>query len=95
MVTITESEFARIVAGIDEDRELIVQHNPIGTEGEILLWMLLSCLVSYLNLTDSEIPCFPGRPDESTYRTAIVMIIKNRRADDFDAEPHLAKLSGE
>ena len=93
MTTISEVEFCRIVTGIRDDRELIIRHNPIGPESEILLWMLLSCLVSYLNLTDSEIPCFPGRPDESTYRDAIRMILKNRRADDFDPEPHLAKLS--
>jgi hypothetical protein len=94
MTTITEAEFRRIVAGLDEDRELIIRHNPIGPDAEILLWMLLSCLVSYLSLTDSEIPCFPGRPDETTYRDAIRMILKNRRVDDFDPEPHLAKLSG-
>jgi hypothetical protein len=51
---ISESEFARIVDGIYEDRESIIKHNPIGGEDEILLWMLLSCLVSYLNLTDAE-----------------------------------------
>lgn len=95
MVTITESEFDRIVTGIYDDRELIIRHNPIGSDSEILHWMLLSCLVSYLNLTDSEIPCFPGRPSESTYRDAILMIVKDRRAEDFDPEPHLVKLSGE
>lgn len=95
MMTITEAEFVRIVTGIYNDRELIIRHNPIGTDSEILLWMLLSCLVSYLNLNDSEIPCFPGRPSDLTYRDAILTVIKKRRADDFDPEPHLAKLSGE
>ena len=47
---ISEGEFARICEGIKEDREAIIKHNPIGPDDEILLWMLLSCLISYLNL---------------------------------------------
>lgn len=95
MGTITEAELARITHGIFEDRELIIKHNPLGPDGEILLWMLLSCLVSYLSLTDAEVPCFPGRADAHTYLDAIRLILKDRRTDDFDEEPYLAKLSGE
>jgi len=92
MATISQAEFERIVDGIFEDRELIIKHNPIGTRAEILLWMLLSCLVSYLSLSDSETPCFTGRPDAETYSEAICFIVRKWGAG-FDVEPSLAKLS--
>ena len=93
MTRITETEFERIVTGIIEDREAIIRHNPLGSDDEILLWMLLSCLVSYLNLTDNETPCFTGRPDRETYRDAICFILRDRRGGGFDPVPHLDKLS--
>ena len=90
---ISESEFARIVRGIVEDRETIIKHNPIGTREEILLWMLLSCLASYLSLTDLESPCFTGKPDAATYRQAILFVLTDRKEDDFDAESILDRIS--
>lgn len=95
MAVINEAEFERIVDGIDRDRELIIKHNPIGTTGETLLWMLLSCLISYLSLDDSQTPCFTGRPDANTYLEAIRFVLKRHAAEDFDAEPYLVKLSEE
>ena len=95
MTTISELEFERLVDGIVEDREIIIRHNPIGSGEETLLWMLMSCLVSYLSLDDDETPCFTGRPDAETYREAIRFIIRGRNARDFDAEPYLAKLTAE
>jgi hypothetical protein len=93
MTKISETEFARIVEGIREDRESIIKHNPIGPDEEILLWMLLSCLISYLNLTDLETPCFNGKPDAETFRNAILFVLKERRSDGFDPEKYLAKFS--
>ena len=95
MAVITEAEFKRIVDGVLVDRELIVRHNPIGTSTETLLWMLLSCLVSYLSLTEAETPCFTGRPDAETYREAIRFIIRNHSVEKFDPGQHLAKLAQE
>jgi hypothetical protein len=92
MTTITEAEFARIVDGIREDRESIIKHNPIGTDEEILLWMLLSCLISYLNLSEIETPCFNGKPDSNTYRDAISSVLQSRRTEDFNIPDHMAKL---
>ncbi len=92
MTKITEVEFARIVDGIIEDRETIIKHNPLGTDEEILLWMLLSCLISYLNLTEIETPCFTGKPDADTYRQAIVFVLNDRRKDSFDLESFLTKI---
>ena len=92
MTSISQSEFQRIVKGIRADRESIIRHNPIGTDEEVLLWMLLSCLVSYLNLTELETPCFTGRPDAETYRQAIIFILRDRRANDFDPHYYLDKL---
>ena len=92
MTTINEDEFARIVRGIVADRESIIEHNPIGPPDEILLWMLLSCLISYLNLTGIETPCFNGKPDAETYRNAILFVLDKRRAGDFDPETYLEKL---
>ncbi len=83
MTKISEAEFARICQGIIEDRESIIKHNPIGTREEILLWMLLSCLISYLNLSDLETPCFTGKPDANTYREAILFILKDRCEPNF------------
>jgi hypothetical protein len=93
MSRITREEFERIAEGIVDDRELIIKHNPIGTEEETLLWMLLSCLVSYLSLSDAETPCFTGRPDADTYREAIRFVLRNHAIEDFDWAPYLAKLS--
>ena len=90
---ITESEFARIVTDLVEDRASIIKHNPIGTPEETVLWMLMSCLVSYLSLDDAETPCFTGRPDSETYRNAIRFILAKRKAEDFDPDPYLDKLT--
>lgn len=92
---IREDELARIVAGILEDKEIILKHNPIGTPAETLLWMLLSCLVGYLSLSDIETPCFSGRPDDKAYRDAIEFILRDRKADEFDPTVYLDKLSGQ
>lgn len=93
MTTISEAEFARIVNGIVEDRDAIIKHNPLGSDEEILLWMLLSCLISYLNLTDLETPCFTGVPNADTYRDAIRFILNERRVDAFELEPYFASFA--
>ncbi len=93
MVKISEAEFARICGGITEDRVLIIKHNPIGTPEEILLWMLLSCLISYLSLTELETPCFNGKPDAETYRDAIMFVLKDRKDKHFDAGRYLDDLT--
>lgn len=95
MTTITEAEFERICLGIYEDRESIIKHNPIGTDEEILLWMLLACLTSYLNLGDKEMPCFTGKPDAKTYRNAVNVVLQRRLARRFDIEKYLDKLMAE
>ena len=92
---ISEAEFARICEGICEDGASICAHNPIGSPEETLLWMLLSVLVSYLSLSESETPCFTagGRPNEETYRQAILYVLRDRRAEDFDAEKYLTAMT--
>jgi len=92
MSNISEQEFARICEGIYEDRESIFRHNPIGTREETLLWMLLSCLISYLSLSEIETPCFNGMPTAETYRTAILFVLKDRKIEDFDLGIYLDKL---
>jgi hypothetical protein len=92
MNRISESEFARICEGLDEDRETILRHNPIGTPEETLLWMLLSILISYLSLSELETPCFTGMPTVETYRQAILFILRDRKTADFVAEEYLDKL---
>ena len=95
MTKISEAEFARICDGIIEDRESIIKHNSIGTPEEILLWMLLSCLISYLNLTDIETPCFSGKPDAKTYRDAVVFVLRDRRTMEFDVDKYLDILTND
>lgn len=92
MACIAEQRFAEICEGIGQDRRSIVKHNPIGTEEEIMLWMLLSCLVTYLSLTDQETPCFTGKPDAKTYRDAILFVVRDRRDTDFDADLHIDRM---
>lgn len=94
MTTISESELARLVEGIIEDHDVIVRNNPIGTEEEILLWMLLGCLVSYLNLSDTETPCFTGKPDAATYRNAVLFVLDGR-LESGDAMKYLQRLAKE
>ncbi len=91
MNKISEREFARICEVIIQDRETICKHNPIGSEEEILLWMLLSCLISYLSLSEVETPCFTGMPDAKTYRNAILFVLKDRKIDNFDTEEYLQR----
>lgn len=93
MTKISEAEFARIVVGLIEDRESIIKHNPIGTDDEILLWMLLACLTSYLNLEEKEMPCFAGKPDAETYRNALGFVLKNRVVEAFDIDSYLEVLT--
>lgn len=93
MTKISEAEFARICHGINDDRETIIKHNPIGPPDEILLWMLLSCLISYLNLQEIETPCFSGKSDAKMYRDAILFVLNERRADNFDPVRYLDKLT--
>ena len=93
MTKISESEFARICKGIYQDRVSICNHNPIGEQDETLLWMLLSCLISYLSLSEVETPCFTGIPDSETYRQAILFVLQNRKTEEFDAETYLKKLT--
>lgn len=93
MAKISENELARIVNGIVEDRSVIIKHNPIGSDDEVLLWMLLNCLSSYLSLADDEMPCFPSSvPDADTYREAIRFVLRGRTEPTFDPEPYLDKL---
>lgn len=92
MTTITATELDRICAGIYEDRDLIIKHNPLGSNAEILLWMLLNSLNSYLSLSENESPCFNGRPDEKTYRDAILFVLRGRTVNNFDPVPYLDKL---
>jgi hypothetical protein len=92
MACISETKFAEICGGIREDRSVIIKHNPIGTEDEILLWMLLSCVVTYLSLTDQETPCFSGKPDAATYTDAILFVLHGRTEPDFDAGPHIDRM---
>ncbi len=92
MNRISEQEFSRICEDIYEDRETICKYNPIGTSEETLLWMLLSCLISYLSLSEIETPCFTGMPTAETYRNAILFVLNNRKAENFDAETYLDKL---
>ncbi|MDI1240751.1 MAG: hypothetical protein PSX80_02375 [bacterium] len=92
MTCISETRFIEICEGIRSDRDLIIKHNPIGSEEEILLWMLLSCLISYLSVTDQETPCFTGVPDANAYRDAILFVLDSRREDRFDAKPHIDRM---
>ncbi len=92
MAKITEREFARICSGLRDDREKIIKHNPHGTDNEILLWMLLGCLNSYLDLAENEMPCFPGRPDEKAYRDAIIFVLRGRSAEIFDPLQYIESL---
>jgi len=89
---ISESELARICKGLRRDRESIVKHNPIGSEEEIILWMLLNSLVIYLSVPEIETPCFNGKPDAKTYRDAILFVLENRRITNFDINSHLDSL---
>ena len=94
MTKISEREFAKICKGISKDREIIRKHNKIGdTMEETLLWMLMSCLHSYLSLTELETPCFSGMPTTETYRNAILFILKDRKLEDFDVEKYLDDLA--
>ncbi|MBX7170931.1 MAG: hypothetical protein K1X72_08240 [Pyrinomonadaceae bacterium] len=92
MTKISEAEFAKICNGIYEDREIIIKHNPIGSDEEVLLWMLLSVLISYLSLDENEIPCFPNSTSLETYRQAILFIMNDRKSEDFEVEKYLEKL---
>lgn len=86
---ISETDFRKICEGVSEDREIICKHNPIGTEEETLLWMILGALIAFLSLDENETPCFNGKPTAQTYREAISFVLENRKAAEFDEEKYL------
>lgn len=90
---ISEEEFGRVCRDLRRDGDNIFRNNPIGTKEEVLLWMLLGVLTSLLSLEEIETPCFNGIPDASTYRKAIVHVMRERRASDFDIEAYLDRLT--
>ena len=92
MKSITEAEFRSICQQILEDRDVIIRNNPVGPPEEILLWMLLGILISYLSLAKNETPCFNGKPGAELYRDAIMFVLNGRMEDDFDPRPLLATL---
>ncbi len=94
MTKISEGEFAAICDGIRSDSEKIIEHNPIGTRDETLLWMLLSVLIVYLSLSEIETPCFNGMPTAETYREAILFVLKDRMNPQFEAEKYLNQVAG-
>ena len=89
---ISRQELERICDGIKADRDSIIKHNPVGRDNEVLLWMLLSCLNSYLSLNENETPCFNGVPDENTYRQAILFVLRGRTDGGFDPGPIIDNL---
>ncbi|PYS87732.1 MAG: hypothetical protein DMF62_11490 [Acidobacteria bacterium] len=89
MATISETEFEKICEGIRADRDVIIKNNPIGTDAEILLWLLFGVLVSFLDLGEIETPCFTGIPDEKTYRDAIHFVLKGRMKPEFDPSRYI------
>lgn len=93
MAKISEAEFSRICEGIYEDQGIICRHNPVGTREETLLWMFLSCLISYLSLSEIETPCFTGKPSADTYREAILFILQDKRSENFNIEKYLNELT--
>lgn len=84
MSNISEMELRRIIEGIREDRETIIKHNPIGSDEETVLWMLLGCLLSYLSVAENETPCFPGQPDATAYREAVLFVLRGRYEGEAD-----------
>ncbi|MFN2413361.1 MAG: hypothetical protein ABR535_09975 [Pyrinomonadaceae bacterium] len=86
---INEQQFRTICKDTVRDKAKIIKNNPIGSDDEILLWMLLGILSSFLSLQENEVPRFSGRPDATTYRKAILFILQNRRDTDFDVEPFI------
>ena len=89
MATISEIEFKKICEGIRLDRDIIIRNNPVGTDNEILLWMLIGVLVSFLDLGEIETPCFTGIPDEKTYREAVHFVLKGRMKQEFDPSRYI------
>lgn len=92
MIKIREENFRQIIDGICEDKDLIIKHNPIGTDEEILLWMLLSTLVSYLSLGDSQMPVIKGKANAVGYRDAIRFVLEDRRVNNFHFEHYLDEI---
>ena len=93
MTTISETEFARICRQIYLDREQIYQFNPTVSHEEVLLWMLLACLINYLNLSEAETPCFPGAPDPEVYRQAISHVLQGRAKPSFESDKYLDEMT--
>ncbi len=89
MTKISEAEFKKICENLVGEQDVIYKHNPIGTKAETILWMLMSILISYLNLDDKEIPCFPNQTNIETYRNAILFILRERKTENFEVEKYL------
>ena len=92
MNLISEKQFADFCTNIKADRASICRSNPLGSDEEILLWMLLGVLSVFLSLSELETPCFTGKPDAATYRRAINFVLRNRKKDAFEIEKYLDEL---
>ncbi len=90
---ITEKEFAKICRDIRRDRDVIIRNNPMETAEETLLWMLMSVLISYLSVSEQDMPCFEGKPTAETYRDAIEFVLKDRKEAEFNTREYLAHLT--
>ena len=89
---ISEIEFSGICKNIRAERESIIRYNPLGSDDEILLWMLLGVLAVFLSLSELETPCFNGKPNAETYRQAINHVLRDRRKSEFETGKYLDEL---
>lgn len=89
---ISEERFREICNDLSAERESVIKHNPIGSENEILLWMLLNMLTIYLSVPENEMPCFNGMPNEQTYKDAILFVLGGRKEGEFDPAKYIDML---
>ena len=90
--TISESELKRICDELYRDRFEIYDFNPNATRRDAVLWMLLGCLISLLNITDAELESIDSSVQD-LYGESIRKLLRGRTAPPFDPRPVVEELA--
>lgn len=91
--TISEEELERLCDEIYSDRFEIYGFRPVASRREAVLWMLLGCLISLLNVSDEELQALAGSSTSESYGEIICKLTKERSAQPFDPQPVLERLT--
>lgn len=91
---ISEQEFTKICEDVYRDREQIYAYIPNINRADCLEWMILGCLITLLNIDETEQAGAFSESSGHPYGDAIKKLLENRMTEPFDVGVHLKQLRG-